>query len=70
MFPDEELRAFVSDVDIDSGEDWHQNIREHLIVADCGIVVLTQDNKTAPWLNFESGCIAVGSQKGVLYHFL
>lgn len=62
VFADEELEIFLSEDDIDVGEDWHAIIKQELINADCAIVIITKDNIDAPWLNFEAGSIAVSKE--------
>ena len=50
--------VFFSPDDIEKGENWDSKISKEL--ADCkfGIICLTTDNVTAPWINFEAGAIA------------
>lgn len=70
VFPDENISAFVSEADIDSGVDWLGEIKSRLLNSDCGIVVLTKDNISAPWLNFESGSVAVSKEERKAIPFL
>lgn len=57
IFPGTGLECFVSDVDIISGEDWWDKIKSELNTCDMGIVCITKENYTAPWIYFESGAL-------------
>jgi hypothetical protein len=49
---------WMSEPDIPAGERWAIEIGQELETARFGIVVLTKDNLTSPWLLFEAGAIA------------
>src|SRR5947208_7189195 len=40
------------------GERWSGEVAQQLEAADVGIVCVTRDNQSAPWLNFEAGALA------------
>lgn len=70
VFTDESIETFISSEDIDAGADWLNDIKCNLLEADCAIIVLTKDNIGAPWLNFESGSIAVSKDDKKAIPFL
>lgn len=48
----------MSDLDIESGQDWNSRITGELINAKFGIICVTPENQERPWLNFEAGAIS------------
>jgi hypothetical protein len=54
------LPTFMSDKDIYSGTQWYREIGDSLRASTFGIICVTPDNTTSPWLNFEAG--AIGNQ--------
>lgn len=52
------VEAWMSAADIDSGARWASAIADQLEESKFGIVCLTSDNLTAPWLLFEAGALA------------
>ena len=50
--------TFVSDEDIRSGQRWLSVINDQLSRAHAGLIIVTPDNQSRPWLQFESGAIA------------
>lgn len=54
----ESVEVFFSPEDIEKGQNWNKRITEELANCNYGIVCLTTDNKSAPWINFEAGAIA------------
>lgn len=50
--------VFFSPEDIEKGENWDSKISKELSECKYGIICLTQENVTAPWINFEAGAIA------------
>jgi hypothetical protein len=52
------VEPFVSAKDIYAGTRWQAEIAAQLDAANFGIVCVTRDNQSAPWLNFEAGAIA------------
>jgi len=63
-----EVDPFVSAKDIRAGALWLDKIATELESTDFGIVCVTRENRTAPWLNFEAGAVAtgVGGRKNVV----
>lgn len=62
IFENEDFSAFMSERDIESGTEWFQTIKNHLIESRCAIIVLTKENISAPWILFESGAMAVNHE--------
>lgn len=52
------IDVFYSSEDIEKGENWDSKISSELSQCNYGIVCLTSENTTAPWVNFEAGAIA------------
>lgn len=52
------LDVFYSPDDIEKGDNWDSKISQELSVCNYGIVCLTAENTTAPWIHFEAGAIA------------
>jgi hypothetical protein len=50
-----ECRVFMSDADIDTGTVPMERIRRELDRSSRGIIVLTRENQSRPWINFEAG---------------
>lgn len=59
------IQAFVSEVDINGGEDVQKKIVEKIEECDQLVLCFTKENKRAPWLLFEAG-YARGLQKTVI----
>lgn len=51
-------KPWMSDLDIESGQDWNQRITGELKTTKFGIVCVTPENQERPWLNFEAGAIS------------
>jgi hypothetical protein len=51
-------RPWMSASDIDKGARWAEEISAALATTKAGIICLTRENLTAPWLLFEAGAIA------------
>ena len=49
---------FFSPEDIEKGENWDSKISQVLSECNYGIICLTSQNVSAPWINFEAGAIA------------
>jgi uncharacterized protein YeeX (DUF496 family) len=56
----QELRPWVSAVNIGAGARWSVEVQAALRDSTFGIACVTQDNQSAPWLLFETGAIAKG----------
>ncbi len=52
------VKIFYSPEDIEKGENWDQRISAELSDCNYGLICLTQENVSAPWINFEAGAIA------------
>jgi hypothetical protein len=52
------IDPWMSEKDIPTGARWSDSVAAHLKDAKFGIVCLTPENKTAPWINFEAGAIS------------
>ena len=52
------VEVFFSPEDIEKGDNWDKNISNELSQCNYGIICLTSENTTAPWINFEAGAIA------------
>jgi hypothetical protein len=48
----------MSAEDIEAGARWSTNIADELSETRFGVICLTQDNQTAPWILFEAGALA------------
>jgi hypothetical protein len=53
-----EIQPWMSGTDIDPGERWSDEVAKELEATSFGIVCVTRDNQSEPWLNFEAGAIA------------
>jgi hypothetical protein len=49
---------YVSSEDIDKGARWSSDIAQELEDSTFGILCVTKENLTAPWLNFEAGALS------------
>jgi hypothetical protein len=52
------LKPYVSSEDISKGERWSHDISAELKTSSFGILCVTKENLTAPWLNFEAGALS------------
>ncbi len=52
------VEAFVSQEDIEKGENWSSRLTNELSNTNYGIICLTSDNILAPWIHFEAGAIS------------
>ena len=52
------IKIFYSPEDIEKGENWDQRIASELSECNYGLICLTSENVSAPWVNFEAGAIA------------
>jgi hypothetical protein len=48
----------LSEIDIEKGERWNAAVSKRLEESHIGIVCLTPENLTAPWIHFEAGALA------------
>ena len=56
-------KPFMSTGDIDKGRRWSDVLSQQLSESDYGIVCVTRENYTAPWLHFEAGAISKAIDK-------
>jgi hypothetical protein len=61
---------WVSTQDLESGSLWVSDLNQQLSVSATGIVCITQENKNAPWIHFETGALAKGLTKAHVCTFL
>lgn len=52
------LEVFYSPEDIEKGDNWDTKISQELSTCNYGIICLTSENTTAPWVHFEAGALA------------
>src|SRR5580700_539848 len=52
------VEAFMSASDIEKGSKWQGEISRELDAATVGIICLTPENLTAPWVLFEAGALS------------
>lgn len=52
------LEPFVSSEDIEKGARWNTDIAQELKESTFGLICVTKDNLTSPWLNFEAGALS------------
>ena len=52
------LDPWMSEIDLESGQRWQQEVGQQLNDHHIGISVITRQNVKAPWLNFEAGAIS------------
>ena len=50
---------FLSNEDIEKGARWNSELTKELQAARFGILCITPENMTAPWLNFEAGALSM-----------
>jgi hypothetical protein len=55
----------MSKEDIEAGQRWSVEIESHLDASAIGIICVTPENQSEPWLNFEAGAISkkVGTER-------
>lgn len=52
------IEAFCSSEDIEKGVNWNQKLTTELNNTSFGIICLTNENVSAPWIHFEAGAIS------------
>lgn len=52
------VKPYLSAEDIDKGEKWMNNISSNLEETSIGIVFVTKENVTSPWINYETGALS------------
>lgn len=64
------IDPWMSSKDIDRGSLWFSELSDQLADTKLGIVCLTQDNKSKPWILFEAGALAKGLSSSRVCTFL
>lgn len=64
------VEPYVSSEDIDKGTRWSTDIADELHASTYGIICLTKDNVSAPWINFEAGALGKSVDKSRVSPFL
>lgn len=64
------VNPWMSSKDIDRGALWFSEISDQLADTSVGVVCLTKENKTKPWILFESGALAKGISSNRVCTFL
>ena len=64
------IEPYVSSEDIDKGTRWSTDIAKELEDSSFGILCVTKDNFTAPWLTFEAGALSKTIDKSFVSPFL
>lgn len=54
----QQIKPFVSSEDIKKGTRWSKEVTTNLNETDFGIICLTEDNITEPWILFEAGALS------------
>ena len=52
------IEPFVSSEDIEKGSRWNTDIAQELKESSFGLICVTKENLSAPWLNFEAGALS------------
>jgi anti-anti-sigma regulatory factor len=63
-------RVWTSTHDIQAGAPWGTALHEQLKRTDFGVLCLTAQNLTAPWILYEAGALATSSKVGCVVPFL
>lgn len=58
------IEPWVSDIDIAAGEPWWLAVDSALALSTIGLVCVTADNVTSPWLLYEAGALVRGVPSG------
>lgn len=64
------VKPYVSSKDIYKGSRWSMEVSRELESSDYGILCVTAESLTAPWLNFEAGALSKSIKKGRVSPFL
>jgi len=51
------VEPWLSEADIDAGERWAQSVAKELATSNFGIICVTSENITSPWVLFEAGAL-------------
>lgn len=64
------LKPFYSTKDISKGKKWDAELSKSLNETEFGIIILTEENRSAPWIMFEAGALAKNIETGRVCTFL
>ncbi len=64
------IEPYVSSEDIDKGARWSTDIAQELEDSSYGILCVTKENMSAPWLTFEAGALSKTMDKSFVSPFL
>ena len=64
------LDPYVSEEDIDKGTRWSTDLSKELEASSYGILCITQENISTPWLNFEAGALSKSVDQSRVAPFL
>ena len=64
------IEPFMSEEDIEKGSRWSDVLAQQLQENDAGLVCLSPENLTKPWLNFEAGALSKSVERARLYTYL
>lgn len=51
------VEPWLSEADIEAGERWAQSVAKELAASNFGIICVTSENITSPWVHFEAGAL-------------
>jgi hypothetical protein len=52
------VEPWMSDVDIDAGDRWADSVAKELEASNFGVICVTRENVSSPWILFEAGALA------------
>lgn len=64
------IEFFFSDSDIEIGEQWLNRLNSELESTSIGIICISKENQTSPWIIFEAGCIFKALEKNRIIPFV
>ena len=64
------IDPWMSSEDIDKGARWSSDIAKELATTKAGIICVTPDNGSGPWLNFEAGALSKTVDKEMVCPYL
>lgn len=65
-----DLKVWMSERDLGAGAAWGVALHEQLKQADFGILCLSRDNLTTPWIIYEAGALAMSAKAGCVVPYL
>src|SRR5262245_9938616 len=64
------IEPWMSAVDIGAGARWSGEVARSLAASKVGIICVTPQNQTEPWLNFEAGALAKALEGALVCPYL